>query len=585
MSGLGTAIPASGEEGFSTGSAPPPMQSSPNNEAEIIHTTAVESIDFLLNRDYIYQGTYTLDSTMLPGHVFAILDVHPHGALSHQYIDHIAKIFNGWTGQAEARFRFMANAFNGGSIRVGFLPPNITESQIRTMSLATLTAFPNVDLDPKNTNWVHMSANDERNIMFHWMAEASDPAKPETFGGYLVFYVAGQLVSGNLQGGEVQLYVEVRGDYKFLQPNPAFAVSSGEFAGPLSSAALQDLAGQLGCDDMTAGTSTVSGVQIFASTTRSLPCGFGMAYGYNGTTPLDHSSGASWDQDYWQYARPQAASLGNYPSPMAIGALTSTDPNGTAPPSGANWVIGLFPNPQSSSQMLNATNAELTSYKLPSQHTTVAYSVPNAPESGSVNMDWWHAVTAKAFGTVGSRRCFYVSGRDIATDRVVPANTTLADYQAPLGLTDRLGDPIVAASAALPGHALPANNSESLVAFVNTFLRTMNLQTFRMARDLATSSNLSANTTYVYTLRNLADGEPIINLRLWPNGSFSTNAVTSDTLILKPNDQLYLQFERQLPTGSPLPPLARTQRAALRDYTKAGSHSSSERRLKAFSAL
>lgn len=569
--GLGSAPSPTGEEGFNPAPTPSMAQAIPAQPQEIAHTTAVEAVDFLLYEDYIYQGQYVLDSTMLPGFVFAILSIHPNGGASHQYISYVSKMFNAWVGKADGRARFMANAFNGGSIRVGFLPPNITEAQIRGMSLATLTAYPNQDLDPKNTSWVNFTGNDERNVMFHWTADTPDATKPETFGGYIVFYVAGQLVTGNQQGGEVNLYVEIKGDYHFLQPNPAFNISDGQFAGPLRAEALRNLALQPGCDDGISGSTKLSGVQILTSTTRSLNCGFLYAYGYNGTDPTTYSPSTTWNIPYATNTRALIPG-GTQPGLDAPFATLS-------PGAGATGTIRFYTDPgQTSGQiMLPITNAEITAVSLPT------FSDPTNTMPPSNNPGWYLTPTSKDIGTDGT--VFPTDRFYYKKNSYGPCTASSGNAMAVLYYPSNVGNPILIANTGLTGFNKPARNDESIVVFVNTYHRTLNMQTALMAESLRLSNGLDPNTTYVYTLRSADTNDPIINMRLWSDGIWSTNAVTSDTLILKPGIELYLQFDRTLPAGSSLPTISRMDRSVLRDYRKAGSRDSTDSRLKAFSAL
>lgn len=437
------------------------------------------------------------------------------------------------------------------------------------MSLATLTAYPNVDLDPKNTQWIHIAGNDERNVMFHWMKDMPDPDRPETFGGYIVFYVAGQLVTGNQQGGEVSLYVEVKGDYVFLQPNPAFQVSSGQFAGPLPEAALRNLGLAAGCDDGTAGSTTHSGIQILANSTRSLPSGFLNGYGYNGTTPLEYSPGTTWDPRFAAAYR-ATANRGFLPSPNATGAF-STQKDGAA--YSLNLAMQVTRN-----LPLPVTNAEKEAYWMPAPYNPPTFVPAPAPNPG-----YYYAISGDKQLLSGIFfRCQRASWNTLdATDWL--ANTSAAPFI--MGAPSQIGNPIKIADTLLPDFSKPARSDESFVVFVNTFLRTMNYQTHLMAEGLRQSKAVSTSNTYVYTLRSAVDDAPIINMRLWPDGQWSTNAVTVDTLIIKPGEELYLTYDRILPVSSPLPPVAYALRKALKDYRKCQMRETTESRLKAFSAL
>lgn len=577
MAALGTA-PPQGEEGFSTKEAPSYVQQTKDNPGELVHTTAVEDVNFLIRHDYIYQGTYTLDSTMLPGFVFFVLSLHPRGSASNQYISHVSQMFNAWTGTAEARARFVANAFNGGVFRIAYIPPNVSEESIRAMSLATLTAYPNIDLDPKNTDWIHVKGADERNVMFHWMTDRPDDTKPESFGGYLVGFVAAPLVTGNQQGGAVQLYVEVKGDYFFLQPNPSFSVSDGQFAGPLSERSLNFIASQPGCDDGICGNSTICGIQVLGTATRSIGCGFGFGYGYNGTDPTQLSPATTWMQPYWLETRGAST-----PSAFPLVRLDITHPAGTSPPANEVWyaIHSMKPGPN---QL--PTNAEFDAYNMPICETGSETS--QVWPHGYAAAATWYVTTpvnnkliANNSNGLNFGMAFSIDSGNNSVPTTFPLNNASMTVCSPT--TD--GTPIAVAKCSIPGMSKPAPNSESIVIFVNTHNRTMNYQTQYMAEDLKASVDLPTNSTYVYTLRVRGDPDPIMRLRLWPDGMWTAPPLTTDTLILKPGQEMYLQFEMILPTGSLMPQFTSLQRRTLREYTKAGSRDSQDKRMKAYSAL
>jgi len=121
----------------------------------------------------------------------------------------------------------------------------------------------------------------------------------------------------------------------------------------------------------------------------------------------------------------------------------------------------------------------------------------------------------------------------------------------------------------MDANAIPTMQAaESIVTFVNMDYQTINLQTRPMTDQLANTVENRA-TSYLYALRSKQDPEPIRIIRLNPNGMFTTTAVTADTLILKPRDEVFLTFEGTLPVDSPLPPMTSAMRMRARHFRKA----------------
>jgi len=540
MAGLGTSMD-NGEAGM-LGAAPrtdPQVGSS--NPGEISHTTAMEDVLFLLYRDWVYLNRFTIDTTMLPGHVFAIIPIHPKRC--HQYVRHVSEMFNGWTGTMGIRTRFMANAFNGGSFRIGWLPPNLTMDQIHNMSLPSLTAYPNQDLDPKNTEWTHYKGEDERNVMFHWMTDDIDPTRPESFGGYIVMYVAGSLVVGAAQSGTVSMIVESVGNFFFRQPSPLFRDISPIATGPLSLESVSNLFQQNGCDDFTSDRLNF-GIQIFAQAVKSIPIGYTFASGV-GSLP-------------WDYA---PSTL----NPILLETRTRVLAGSILM---ANSFVG---------NML----CGLTHTQLPFYYAVARDVVPFNKEHGSYNFAAQYAVKAGLEGTT-ARVVSYILQEGPALhftseDGAHPeADLSIEDlFIDCCWHTGQRGQPIDTTEIGIAGQpnaqklqTMQAN--ESIVTFVNTSFRSINLQTEQMAKDL---QSYAKDDTISYTYDLHAEDTPgaIRTLRLNPNGMFTTQAVGSNTLFMRPGVKVNLVYTGTLPVGSPLPPATQQQKSYWREVSRLNS--------------
>jgi len=222
MSGLGTTMSPTGESG-SVNRLDAQLEAIPSNPASLAQDTSIETVDHVMKRDWIWKETVTVSTTMAPGTVFAIFPIHPFEC--NRFVKHVGEMFNCWTGGMLLRMRMMATAFYGGSIRVGYLPPNMTKNQIRNMSLDVLTVFPNDDFDPKNTTWTHFATPDERDVAYHYISNNPsgwDENDKRSFGGYIVLYVAGRLVTQSPELSSINIIIESAGNFNFTQINPRF---------------------------------------------------------------------------------------------------------------------------------------------------------------------------------------------------------------------------------------------------------------------------------------------------------------------------------------------------------------------------
>jgi len=531
MAALGTAMD-NGESGMLQAAPQADPQVVKSKPGELAHITAMEDVMFLLYKDWIYLNRFTIDATMLPGHVFAIIPIHP--KRSHQYVRHVADMFNGWTGTMGIRTRFMANAFNGGSFRIGWLPPNLSETQIHQMSLASLTAYPNQDLDPKNTEWTQYMGEDERNVMFHWMTDDIDSTRPETFGGYIVMYVAGSLVVGQQQAGTVSMVVESVGKFYFRQPSPLFREISPIAIGPLGPS-LHDLFMQPGCDDFT--SSNFQGIQILNSAVKAIPVGYTFANGVGGK-PWDHSP--STLSEYHKQL------LKNEPRVGTFGECTGnfkTDAN----------EFKMIVSDEST--YLMTLNSENGAYRLDDSVVT-----PSGRTSKEVHEIYYNK------NTVGSAVFYNATFRGTAP----PHPTTgelIADAHVFIVTSRQEAIPINIANVGGRGLEQKLQNmqaNESIVTFVNTKNRSMNIQTREMSRALAKTSP-AFGVSYLYYLRASNTPGPIRVIRLNPNGMMTTQAVAADALLMVPNVDVYMTYEGTIPVDSPLPPMPSEVRSYWRE--------------------
>lgn len=530
MAGLGEGM-ENGEPGMVTGTPQIDVQAIPSKKGEISHTTAVEDISFLLYRDYIFLAEYTIDTTMLPGHVFAIIPIHP--SACNPYVEYFSKPFNAWNGTMGIRTRFMANAFNGGSFRIGWLPPNLNPTEIRTMPLSSLTAYPNRDLDPKNTDWMHYMANDERNVMFHWMTDGPDYTKPESFGGYIVMYVVGSLVTGQAQIGTVSMVVEAVGNFTFKQPSPRFKNISPVSNGPLSQDAITDITYAMGCDDFFA--SPRQAINILPKMLEALHWGFSRAYTVGGQ-PSYSSPGAALD-DVERDVMNQNISIQT--NTVATYNITAENYCEFRIPKRTNTCLPFNIDRravQFSTSLFAAGASGVTFY----DQTVTKAEI-------HVESDNWQRYTCGPFQSAGTSPGF-------ASFWGETGGTFNGEYIGAKDTTSLLPKP---------------QPAESAVVFSALISASANAQTRPMAQSLK-NSTANPGMSYLYAVHSQQNPERLRLLRLNPNGMFTTQA-EDNNVTLRPalGDSFYLTYEGTLPVDSPLPPRSSYAKQIARRSVKA----------------
>lgn len=527
MSGLGEAIDSGGISGTAETVPSQDAQTLQSQPSEIKHTSAIETLNFLLFRDWIFLTRFVISSKFQPGHVFGIIKVHP--LFCHKFVRFVYQMFNAWNGSMGIRCRFMATAFFGGSFRVGFLPPNISESEIRGMGTENLTAYPNVDLDPKNTDWMTYSPPDERNVMFHWSTNTPDYTKPESFGGYIVFYVVGPLVTQNATFDSISLVVESVGKFQFAQPNPSFGISIAPpiNSGPLSVATCTDILNQRGCDDQ---VSSRMRIQYLNSGVTSLSVGGMMAKGING---IYTSSFPGQTLDSAMLTLRNGIEANTTHLGLAQFSLTNSD-------SLTYLDMSLFPGRHQNI----IQNSEINAYEA----TANLFSGASLPEMKIVN-----STTSKKFDA-GEFKVFFqpINGGTYFVS--YPADAGHSCYLVVAGETSA---PLSLAALTITGNSTsltPTVANESIVTFTNVGTRSLNIQTEDMAFDMNATSGLDPAVSYLYAVRTKAFPDPIRILRLNPNGFLTTQPFASDVIFDGSGSEIYLTYEGTFPTSSPLPP-------------------------------
>lgn len=516
----------------------------PDNPATLSANTSIETLSNILYQNWVWRNTFVIDAAMQPGHVFGTIKIHPKNC--NDYITHISQMFLTWNGSFKVRSRFMATYQFGGSFRLGFLPPRFTQAEVQNLPIQTLTAYPNIDLDPKNTMWSEFQASDERNVLFHWMSDLEDE-KPEAFAGWFVFYVAAPLVLSGTSTS-VSMLIEAAGAFEFAQLAPISKIA------PPTSGWLADtgsnLLMQMGCDDMYADYSNY--LLVLPIPIKSIPAGFTLANQVGGGVPS--ATGSVFYSKRLAYRDKILA--GEHVSVIAVGdAIIDNNTDAHFQPqqgldrdfylTNTDWRNKIF-----AAEYVHETAASMTSFasqaygmRWVDSETNPTIIIHKAPESS--------ATSGRCPGIVtSSDRTQYAF--DITKYTIEGDNSTLPN-------------------------TLP---DESIVLFANAYHATINLHTALMAKHFAQLPKPDSNNSQLYQLFSSTQPQPIMTWRLHPNGMWTTNA--TDVQIKLPNDgnTLYLRYLQDLPMNTPLPTnmsQARFARYAARATSK--NYSPSQRRI------
>jgi len=407
--------------------------------------------------------------------------------------------------------RMMATAFYGGSIRVGYLPPNINQTEIRNMPLDVLTVFPNDDFDPKNTTWAHFSTPDERDVLYHYMSPNTngwDVTDKRSFGGYIVLYVAGRLVTQSPEMTSINVIIESAGNFNFSQINPRFGVTDfSDNKGVLSTASTR-LDTWVSSE---ADKHKIRNVTILQNNINSLPLGgFKMTpYQYPDIDSAEGITLGPIGQDV------RKTNITNKMFSTNIGA----DPAAPYETFEAVTTPSLF-HPMILPSLANVSfdgagdynfeNRALTGHGGKGQNWNLVYKPPNSAKHIIVNNP------ASYF---------------VVENSAVPLSGTINSYKTGCQFA--------------PNAAI-----ESIVVFPDDY-SFINLQPYNFAADLRAHKAYDPIMSQIYALRR-KEGTIITYIRLNPNGICTAPPTPTETVI-EIVEGMYLEYVQDLPITSPLP--------------------------------
>lgn len=525
MSGLGTTVDPSGEPGSQTHNVIPQSETVPDQPGTIVQSTAIQTLDQLLHTNWIFDSTFTASTNMPAGTILFVKPIHP---MEWNWPNkRVASMFNVWTGSGKIRYRPLATAWYGGSIRVGFLPPNLSLAEVQNMPLEVLTSYPNKDIDPKNTAWVDFRGPDQREVSYHYMSPFDDKDR-QNFGGYIVFYVAGKLVTQAPEFTTIQFIVELAGDFMYDQPSPKALTPAAAVEQPLGAAVMVNLHYQPICDSLDAGRSSV--VQVLPSAVNAILGGGGTmsSVGVRRSLTKNVPGLVPRNPAAWIAASDTPSTFNNWVGPGQSNFWSEITADSV------NHIPHVNREFTDDTQFINyAVNHDDTPQihhfkKLVPKPTNTGKLTPDTYPIGSLFVDKVDVEYSSDF---------LLQPDDVkllnGSNHLVPINTALTPDRW-MTLT-------------------PNASGESIVIFANLTTRNYAPQTITMAEELAKwpKDQSGDDISWLYNLVN-ASGTPLLTIRLNPNGMFTTNPVSA--AVLYTNRTLYLRYVGTLPLSSPLPP-------------------------------
>lgn len=182
----------------------------PNNSEAPIHTGEANGIDPFFHVQYVAMAQFTWTVSDNPAKCLWSIPIHP--SETHQWLAHLAKMYNAWAGGIDFAVKVAGTGFHAGAIMIARIPPNIEPSKLLTVP--DITAFEYSVIDPKMLELEIKSVMDQRNIMYHYMP--LDVKNPQSFGGYLAIYVMLPLATSSTGATEISIQVLARPARNFL---------------------------------------------------------------------------------------------------------------------------------------------------------------------------------------------------------------------------------------------------------------------------------------------------------------------------------------------------------------------------------
>lgn len=560
---LGATVAAEAD-GTVTESIAQTSQQSPTPKSDLHRGLATnENTQFMLSRDWIYHSTAVWSTLQERGSIISYIPLHP--SECNWFNKHLYEAFNAWVGGMKIRVQPMSTFQYGGSLKIGYLPPDIKPEEFSSLSLQLLSTFPSINIDPKNTDYTCFEGEDQRRVLYH--QGTLDYGNQDTFGGYIVLYVMGKLVtSGDAAASTISLVIEAAGNFEFIQPNPRFIQSVQSDDHPLSTYT-EEIFNGITCDSHLGSQGTT--FQILTSGTQNLNAGYWCSYGVNETRTIDTSSVSGLSVIKRQYGDDM---LSGELIPRTAGWLHTYHPDDYAADEVVSWPLNDETNPGAFiyppninfrdvhiSAFAITNNVEpygdysimaygmddVQAHEWPSPHTPVLHTA-----GGSTQYEGWRLKQLSGWsGEAMSSRNWIFSIQRYNRES--------------FGTTGLPNGPIASTSGILTKRRA----GESFVIFSIPEFGTMDIQSQAIGNHIRSFVTHDLNITWVYNViqYNKVSNERIgtvLTVRLWPEGYFTTSGYSSRFILPTAGFSYKLEYVESLAANSPLP-LPTTQNISL----------------------
>lgn len=201
-------------------------------EEAMMHAGAFNTIDVYMRMQFLALSSFRWDVNQAPGTLLWSVPITPR--TSHQFIRHLAAMYNTWVGGFDYNIKVCGTGFHAGALAVVRLPPNIAPNTVT--SPADFTAFEYLIIDPKTLEVVTEHIIDQRRMMYHYMSDTGT----ESIGGHIAVYVLVQLNTSSTgsQSIAVQVLTRPSANFNFFQIKPI--ESSGPTPEPEEPRAIAD---------------------------------------------------------------------------------------------------------------------------------------------------------------------------------------------------------------------------------------------------------------------------------------------------------------------------------------------------------
>lgn len=183
-------------------------------EEAMLHSGAINSLDIYMRMQFLALASFKWDVNQAPGTLLWSTPITPRS--SHQFIRHLAKMYNTWVGGFDYNIKVCGTGFHAGALAVVRLPPNIAPNTVT--SPADFTAFEYLIIDPKTLEVVTEHIIDQRRLMYHYLSDTGTDA----IGGHVAVYVLVQLNTSSTgsQAIAVQVLTRPAANFNFFQIKP-----------------------------------------------------------------------------------------------------------------------------------------------------------------------------------------------------------------------------------------------------------------------------------------------------------------------------------------------------------------------------